>query len=100
VGVRSKAGPIAIFVGVLTIAVFTTDAEAAKARFVRFAIGCPTEDGLLSVYKASDESADTIQKIISHYDCQMFEKGVRLTVVSSNPLVSIVVRPRVFSKDD
>jgi hypothetical protein len=77
-----------------------TPAHAEKARFVRFAIGCPTEGGLLAVYRASDKSADTIQEIVSHYDCQMFNKSVRLTLVSSNALVSVVARPRIFSKDD
>ncbi len=79
---------------------FARPAAAEKVKFAHFAIGCPAEDGLIAVYRAVDQSADTIEAIVNHYDCQMFEKGVQLTLISHNALVSVVDRPRVFSKDD
>jgi hypothetical protein len=89
-----------IAVGVFVVTAISA-AQAAMAEFTEAAIGCPTKDTLIEVYKAAGEKSNlnTVQAIVSHYDCEWIEKGVKLTLVSRDALFSVVVRPHVLSKD-
>src|SRR5208282_5321608 len=86
----------------LAVGLFVTAAQAKMAEFTETAIGCPSEDGMIAVYQAASQNRgdfDTIRAVVDHYECEWIEKGVKLTLVSQNPLVSVVVRPHVFGKD-
>jgi hypothetical protein len=86
----------------LVVGLFVTDAQAGRVEFIATAIGCPSEDGMIAVYKAAAENSPdfkTVQAVVDHYDCEWIEKGVKLTLVSQDALVSVVVRPHVFGKD-
>jgi hypothetical protein len=74
-------------------------ARAGKVMFSEDARGCPTADGLYEVYRVGD-SYDAVKSAVSHYDCEVLAKGVSLTLIRKGPLISIVVLPRVFSKDE
>jgi hypothetical protein len=86
----------------IAVGLFATAAQARMAEFTETAIGCPSEDGMLAVYQAANENSQdfkTVQAVVDHYECEWIEKGVKLTLISQNPLVSVVVRPHVFGKD-
>ena len=90
--------------GTVTVVALTLcagSAHASKAKFTEAAIGCPSKDGVIEVYQAAGAKQDfnTVQAIVEHYNCQWFEKGVELTLISRDPMFSVVVMPHVFSKD-
>jgi len=81
---------------------FATEAQAGKVEFVEAAIGCPSEGGMIEVYSTVSKHPgdfDTVQAVVVHYGCEWIGKGVKLTLVSQNLLISVVVRPHVFGKD-
>lgn len=93
--------PVGAVVGIALVMVADA-AQAKMAEFVEAAVGCPSKDGLIAVYKAAGEPSPdfkTVQAIVEHYDCEWIEKGVKLTLISQDPLFSVVVRPHVLSKD-
>jgi hypothetical protein len=84
------------------VGLFVTEAHAGRVEFTEAAIGCPSEDGLIAAYKAVSESSPdfkTVKAVVNHYDCEWIDKGVKLTLISENAIVSVVVRPHVFGKD-
>lgn len=86
----------------IAVVLFSTSAQAGRVEFIATAVGCPSEEGMIAAYKAAAENPSdfkTVQAVIEHYDCEWIEKGVKLTLVSQNALVSVVVRPHVFGKD-
>ena len=92
---------VAAVVGI-AIGLFAMPAHAEMAEFIEAAIGCPSEAGMIAVYEAASKypgDFKTLRAVVDHYDCEWIEKGVKLTLVSQNGLVSIVVRPHVFGKD-
>jgi hypothetical protein len=86
----------------IALVVIASAAQAKRAQFIEAAIGCPSKEGLIAVYKAAGEPSsdfNTVQAIVEHYGCEWIEKGVELILISRDPVFAVVVRPHVISKD-